>query len=96
MIAMLMVTANSLSSRPSMPPMKMTGMNTATSEIVIEMMVKPISRDPFSAACSTGFALFAMAHDVLEHDDRVVDDEADRQRQRHQRQIVEAEPQRYA
>ena len=28
--------------------------------------------------------------DVLEHHDRVVDDEADRQRQRHQRQVVEA------
>ena len=28
--------------------------------------------------------------DVLEHHDRVVDDEADRERQRHQRQVVEA------
>ena len=31
-----------------------------------------------------------MAMDVLEHDDRVVDDKTDRDRQRHQRQIVEA------
>ncbi len=31
-----------------------------------------------------------MAVDVLEHDDRVVDDKTDRDRQRHQRQIVEA------
>ncbi len=28
--------------------------------------------------------------DVLQHDDRVVDDEADRERQRHQREVVEA------
>ena len=33
---------------------------------------------------------FDVARDVLQHDDRVVDDEAGRDRQRHQRQIVEA------
>ncbi len=36
-------------------------------------------------------ALLEMTRDVLEHDDGVVDDEAGRDRQRHQRQIVEAE-----
>ncbi len=35
-------------------------------------------------------ALFEVAHDVLDHDDRVVDHEADRDRQRHQRDVVEA------
>ena len=45
-----MVTANSRNSRPTMPPMNSTGMNTATSESVIEMIVKPISREPSSAA----------------------------------------------
>ena len=34
-----------------MPLMKSTGMNTAISETVIEMIVKPISRDPLIAAC---------------------------------------------
>ena len=34
--------------------------------------------------------ILEMAVDVLEHDDRVVDDKANRDRQRHQRQIVEA------
>ena len=34
-----------------MPPMNSTGMNTATSDTVIETIVKPISRDPSSAAC---------------------------------------------
>jgi hypothetical protein len=44
------MTANSWNSRPITPGMKKIGMNTATSEIEIEMMVKPISREPTSAA----------------------------------------------
>ena len=36
-------------------------------------------------------ALLEIARDVLEHDNGVVDDEAGRNRQRHQRQVVEAE-----
>ena len=51
-MAAQMVTANSCSKRPTMPLMKSTGMNTAVSEMVIEMMVKPISREPMIAACS--------------------------------------------
>ena len=43
-IAIVTTTANSLKMRPTTPPISSTGMNTATSEIVIEMMVKPISR----------------------------------------------------
>ena len=42
-----MVTANSWSSRPRMPPMNSTGMKTAASDRVMERMVKPISREPF-------------------------------------------------
>ena len=45
-IATLIVTANSWKRRPSSPPMKRTGMKTATSEIVIERIVKPISFEP--------------------------------------------------
>jgi hypothetical protein len=52
-IATPIVTANSFSSRPTIPPMKRTGMNTATSESVIETIVKPISRAPRRAACRT-------------------------------------------
>ena len=44
------VTANSRNSRPMMPPMNSSGMNTAISEKVIEMIVKPIWPAPFSAA----------------------------------------------
>jgi hypothetical protein len=63
-------------------------MNTATSETEIEMMVKPISPAPFG-----GFqrhALLDVAVDVFQHDDGVIDHEAHRDGQRHQRQVVEA------
>ena len=73
-----------------MPPMNSTGMKTATSEIVMERIVKPISREPASAASQRPLAALHVADDVLEHDDRVVDDEADRERQREEREVVEA------
>ena len=38
-----------------MPPISSSGMNTATSETLIEMMVKPISPAPLNAAAS-GFS----------------------------------------
>ena len=36
-----------------------------------------------------------VADDVLEHDDRIVHNEPDRQRQRHQRELIQAVPSRY-
>ena len=36
------------------------------------------------------FTRLDMANDVLQHDDGVVNDEADRQRQRKQRKIIQA------
>ena len=53
-MAALIVTANSWNSRPRSPPMRSTGMNTATRDRVIERIVKPISREPSSAARSGG------------------------------------------
>ena len=53
-MATLRVTANSRNSRPTMPPMNSSGISTAISETVSEMMVKPICSEPFSAACSGG------------------------------------------
>ena len=50
-MATQMVRANSRKSRPTMPPMKTRGMNTAASEMVMETMVKPISFAPSRAAC---------------------------------------------
>ena len=43
-------TANSRNTRPTTPLMKNTGMNTATSDKVIDTMVKEISREPINEA----------------------------------------------
>ena len=53
-MAMLIVMANSKKKRPTMPPMNRIGMNTATSDNVMESTVKPISVAPLMAA-SNGF-----------------------------------------
>ena len=65
-------------------------MNTATSETLIESTVKPISRAPRSAASHRRMPSLEMPRDVLDHHDRIVDDKARGDRQRHQRQVVEA------
>ncbi len=48
------VTANSRKSRPTMSPMKSSGISTAMSETVSDRIVKPICSEPFSAASSGG------------------------------------------
>ena len=93
MIATDSVIANSRKRRPTMPPISRMGMNTATSERLIESTVKPTSRAPMSAAWNRGMPALDVARDVLQHDDGVVDHEAGRDGQRHQRQVVEAEAQ---
>src|SRR5580698_2448000 len=50
-IVTLRVMANSRNSRPTMSPMNNNGINTAISDTLNDTMVKPISSDPFSAAC---------------------------------------------
>jgi hypothetical protein len=49
-MAALIVTANSWNSRPMMPDIRNSGMNTAISDRLIETMVKPISPAPRIAA----------------------------------------------
>ena len=88
-MATVMVTANSCSIRPSMPAMNSTGIKTATSEIVMEMIVKPISFEPAQAASMRRFAMLHVADDVLQHDDGVIDHETDRQGQGHQGDVVD-------
>ena len=44
------VTANSLNSRPMMPPISRRGIRAAIREMLIDTMVKAISREPLSAA----------------------------------------------
>ena len=84
------VMANSRNSRPTMPPISSSGMKTATSDRLIDTMVKPISPAPRSAAWNGCDAFLDVAVDVLDHDDGVIDHEADRDGQRHQRQVVQA------
>ena len=54
MIATESVMANSRNKRPTMPAISRIGMNTAISEMLMEITVKPISSAPFSAACMGG------------------------------------------
>jgi hypothetical protein len=53
-MAIARVTANSRNRRPTRPPMKRIGMKTASSDTVMETMVKPICLAPSSAASSGG------------------------------------------
>src|ERR1700686_4140191 len=48
------VSANSRNKRPMMPLISSNGMNTAISEQEIDSTVKPISREPLSAAVNGG------------------------------------------
>ena len=73
-----------------MPPISRIGMNTAISEMLIEMTVKPISLGALHRRLEWGHALLQVARDVFDHHDRVVHHEAGRDGQRHQREVVEA------
>ena len=53
--AMLSVTANSRKRRPTMPPISRMGTKTASSDSVIDTIVKPICLAPSSAACTGGW-----------------------------------------
>ena len=73
-----------------MPGINRIGMNTATSDTLIETTVKPTSALPRKAASRRPRPEFEMAHDILEHDHGVVDDEARADGESHQRKIVDA------
>jgi len=74
------VTANSEKRRRGIPPMNRNGRKTATSEIVIDRIVKPISFEPSSAAWNGLAHLDCAGRRFRALTDRVVDDEADGQR----------------
>ena len=75
--------------------MNATGTKMTTSDSVVAMTARPISAVA-SAAASFGVTPFLLdePEDVLEHDDRVVDDDAGRQRQRQHRHVVQREAER--
>ena len=60
------------------PFMKATGRKIATMAALAATAAKVISRAPTEAAFHPALALLAVPVDVLEHHDRVVDDDADR------------------
>ena len=86
----MMVIENSRKMRPTRPVMNTSGRNTAASEIVIARIVKLISCADCSVASSALLARLHQADGVFQKHDRVVHQEPDRQRQRHQREVVQA------
>ena len=70
--------------------MKAVGRNTALSTSAIAISAPPTSSIVLCAASRGDRPCAQVALDVLDHDDGVVDDDADRQHQAEQRQVVEA------
>ena len=85
------VSANSRNRRPMMPPISSSGMNTAISEQADRHHREADLARAFERRLERRLAVLDMAVDVLHHHDGVVDHEADRDGERHQRQVVEAE-----
>ena len=63
-IANTSVTENSRNARPTMPPMNSSGMNAATSEMLIDTTVKPICRAP-SMVARSGECPFSMLRNTF-------------------------------
>ena len=87
----LRVMANSRNRRPTISPMKSSGIKTAMSDTVREIIVKPICPEPFRAASSGESPASRITVDILDHDDGIVHDEARGNGERHQGEIVERE-----
>ena len=85
------VIANWLYSFPVIPGMNATGTNTAASTSVIVTIGVVISAIAARVASSGAQAPVEVLLDVLDHDDRVVDHQADRQDQAAERQRVDRE-----
>ena len=72
------VSPNDFMKRPTMPPMKPTGTKMAISDSVVASTARPISFVASTAASKRIHPLLLdEAVDVLEHDNRVVDDDTD-------------------
>ena len=77
-----------------MPFMKTTGRKIARIASDAADAAPVISRAPTIEACTRLIPVLVMAGDVLEHHDRVVDDDSDRERERQQREGIEREAER--
>ena len=85
------VMPNWKKNRPMMPPMKATGTNTAMIVNVVAITARPISAVASRAAVIVIRAHVHVPDDVLPHHDGVVDQQADGERESHQRQDVQRE-----
>ena len=88
------VTANWRKNCPVMPDRKADGTNTAHSVSAIEISAPPTSSMVTCAASAGRHAALEIALDILHHDDGVVDDDADREHEAEQRQIVQRNSER--
>ena len=88
------VSANGLNHCPAIPPMNAIGMNTTTIDSVVAVTARPISSVPSNAALIVALPHLDVAHDVLAHHDRIVDEDADGERQPEQRHRVQREAER--
>ncbi len=78
--------------RPTMPPMKATGRNTAISDRLVARTARPDLLGALDRRLpGRHLLLFHEAEDVFQHHHRVVDHDAHRQRQGEQRDDVERE-----
>ena len=88
-MATMMVMANSRKIRPNNPGMKASGMKTAASDRVIDKN----GEGNFARAVEGGpvdrLPRFRPPNDVFQEDDRVIDQKADGESQRHQGEIVD-------
>ena len=71
--------------------MKMTGTKIAAIAMVVAIAAKVISLRTVECRLPSIFAHLEMSHDVLEHHDRIVDDNPDRETQAQQCKGVERE-----
>ena len=88
------VTANCRKNWPVIPPRKQHGTNTEQSASVMARIGPVISSIALIVAVRGVEPLRDHPLDVLQHDDRVVDHDADRQHQPEERQVVQAKAQR--
>ena len=84
-----MVAANWVKNRPEMPLMKAVGTNTAHSVSAMAISAAETSSIVLCAASLRRHAQRHVALDVLDHDDGVVDHDADGQDQAEHRQVVD-------
>ena len=75
-----------------MPPITAVGTNTASSTSVVAITGPVTSTIALAVASLAEALLVDQAHGVLDHHDRVVDDDADGQHQTEQRQRVDRQP----